>query len=85
MNNALERVLRDQCQLENWHPTPSQLASIKQDILTAIRSGKTLSRTDCQHIVVRHCGSARMLLQKGVDNSDLNSLLIQAIEQAGKS
>lgn len=84
MSMKLEEFLRSHCNLEDWHPTASQLSAIENEILNSMRSGKTLSRTDCQNIVVRHCGSVRMLLLKGVDNSDLNTLLLQAIQQSGK-
>jgi hypothetical protein len=81
MSKNLEDYLRDTCGLESWHPTAQQLAAIEKDINEAIRSGKTLSRTDCQNIVVKHCGSVRMLLLKSADNSDLNTLLALAIKK----
>ncbi|MGX9460401.1 hypothetical protein ACWXWU_04050 [Shewanella sp. A14] len=79
MSKNLEGFLRDTCGLEDWHPTTQQLAAIEKDINEAIRSGKTLSRTECQHIVGKHCGSVRMLVTKSVDNSDLNTLLALAM------
>jgi hypothetical protein len=81
MSKSLEDYLRDTCGLENWHPTAQQLAAIEKVINEAIRSGKTLSRTDCQNIVVKHCGSVRMLMLKSADNSDLNTLLSLAIKK----
>jgi hypothetical protein len=80
MRNNLEGYLRDTCGIENWHPTAQQMAAIEKDINEVIRSGKTLSRNDCQKIVVKHCGSVRMLMLKSVDNSDLNTLLALAIK-----
>ncbi|WP_369921940.1 hypothetical protein AB8E32_07025 [Marinomonas polaris] len=81
MSKNLEEFLRDTCGIENWHPTAQQLAAIEKDINEAIRSGKTLSRTECQHIVAKHCGSVRMLMLKSADNSDLNTLLALAIKK----
>ncbi len=81
MSKNLEEYLRDTCGLENWNPTKQQLEAIEKEINDAIRSGKTLSRTDCQHIVTKHCGSVRMLLLKSADNSDLNTLLTLAIRK----
>lgn len=82
MSNKLENFLRSHCNLIDWHPTLQQLENIKNDIEWLLKSGKTLSRSDCQNIVVRHCGSTRMLLTKGLDNSDLNTLLAMAIASA---
>jgi len=81
MSKSLEDFLRDTCGLEDWHPTAQQLAAIEKDINDAIRSGKKLSRTDCQHIVSKHCGSVRVFLIKSADNSDLNTLLTLAIKK----
>ncbi len=81
MNRNLEKFLRDHCNLIDWSPTQQQLEAIKRDIDAAIKSGKNLSRTECQHIVVKHCGSTNMLLTKGADNSDLNTLLAMAVKQ----
>ena len=81
MNRNLEKFLRDHCNLIDWNPTQQQLEAIKKDIDAAIASGKILSRTECQHIVVKHCGSTKMFLTKGADNSDLNALLAMAVKQ----
>lgn len=81
MNRNLETFLREYCNLINWSPTQQQLEVIKQDINAAIASGKTLSRTECQHLVVKHCGSTTMFITEGVDNSDLNTLLAMAVKK----
>lgn len=81
---SLEKTLREKCTLIDWNPTAKQLEDIKNDIEKAIRSGKTLSISDCQQIVVTHCGSTRMLSLSGVDNSDLNTLLLMATKPVSK-
>lgn len=81
MSKSLEEFLRDACGLESWYPTAQQIAAIEKDINEAIRNGKILSRTICQNIVIKHCGSVRMLMLKSVDNSDLNTLLALAIKK----
>lgn len=81
MNKNLEKFLRERCNLIDWSPTQQQLEAIKKDIDFAIASGKILSRSECQHIVVKHCGSTKMFVVKGADNSDLNALLAMAVKQ----
>lgn len=81
MNKNLEEFLRNTCGLEDWHPTTQQLVAIEKDINDAIKSGKRLSRTECQRLVSKYCGSVRMLLLKSADNSDLNTLLALAIKK----
>lgn len=81
MNNKLEKFLREHCKLIDWSPTQQQLTNIKKDIDESIRAGKRLSKKDCQNIVVKHCGSTKMSLTAGVDNSDLNALLAMATKQ----
>lgn len=84
MSKKLEGFLRNHCNLIDWSPTPEQLGRIKADIETSLSEGKTLSRSDCQHIVVKHCGSTRMFVTKGADNSDLNTLLVMALASVKK-
>lgn len=81
MNKNLEKFLRERCNLINWSPTSSQLNAIQKEIEQAIANGKKLSRSDCQHIVVKHCGSTEMMVLGGVDNSDLNTLLSLAVKK----
>ncbi|ENT6810196.1 TPA: hypothetical protein I7126_23335 [Vibrio vulnificus] len=81
MNKNLEKFLREHCNLINWNPTPLQLKAIQKEIEEAIANGKRLSRSDCQHIVVKHCGSTEMMLLDSVDNSDLNTLLSLATKK----
>lgn len=79
MKKTLETLLRDHCQLIDWTPSADQLNNIEKDINESLKNGKNLSKTDCQHIVVKHCGSTKMIITKGVDNSDLNTLLALAL------
>ena len=79
MKKTLEDFLRDQCNLIDWTPSTEQLNNIEKEINEALKEGKKLSKTECQHIVVKHCGSTRMLVTKGADNSDLNTLLALAL------
>ncbi|MGL6492342.1 hypothetical protein ACSZNX_15130 [Aeromonas veronii] len=81
MNKNLEELLRKQCSLIGWWPTQQQIAAIENEINKAIASGKKLSKSDCQHIVVKHCGKTRMVACCSVDNSDLNTLLALAIRK----
>ncbi|MBX9935979.1 MAG: hypothetical protein K2Y10_05250 [Burkholderiaceae bacterium] len=83
MNN-LEIFLRNHCNLIDWYPTHAQLEKIAQEIKQRIESGEILNRTTCQNIIVEHCGSTRMFLIKGLDNSDLNTLLAMAIASVKK-
>ncbi|EJC6798640.1 hypothetical protein RGL59_004388 [Vibrio parahaemolyticus] len=85
MNKNLEVFLREHCHLINWKPTAQQLVAIEKEINDAILSGKRLSRSDCQHIVVKHCGSTEMMAFSSVDNSDLNTLLALAVRKDSNS
>ena len=81
MNNNLEFFLRNHCDLINWTPTPQQLVAIKKEINEAIQDGQRLSKSDCQHVVVKHCGPTEMMCFSSVDNSDLNTLLALAVQR----
>lgn len=83
MSEKLEDLLRSHCNLIDWNPTSEQLGKIKADIDSSLAAGKTLSKTECQNIVVKHCGSTRMFVTHGVDNSDLNTLLVIALSSIG--
>jgi hypothetical protein len=84
MRNELEEFLRKHCNLIDWHPSAQQLDSIQRDIDESLRLGKKLSRTDCQNIVMKHCGATQMFLTKGLDNSDLNTMLAMALATVNK-
>jgi len=79
MSNSLERFLRDHCNLIDWSPSSEQLSKIEKEINDALIQEKSLTKSECQHIVVKHCGSTRMFVTRGVDNSDLNTLLALAL------
>lgn len=79
--SSLKEFLSEICGIENWSPTSSQLDAIEKEISEDISLGKRLTRTDCQNIVAKHCGPVRMLMLKGADNSDLNTLLALAIKK----
>ena len=80
MNNSLESFLRKHCKLINWSPSSKEIESIKNDIEDAINTGERLSITRCQDIISTHCGIIEIILLDGVDNSDLNTLLVMAMK-----
>lgn len=79
MYKNLEEILRNNCDLIDWRPTQNQLSNIKKDLEASLLTGKSITKSECQRIVVKHCGSTKMFMMKGADNSDLNTLLAMAI------
>ena len=61
-------------------PNESQLTNIKQEIDAIRKAGSLPSEEDWRKVVKRFCPSAGSWIRKGVDNSDLNTLLLLAIE-----
>lgn len=59
----------------HYEPTHDQQQRIAHDFLSAYTQGKLNSRQDCFEIVKRHCPSAGKYSYRGLDNSDLNTLL----------
>jgi len=85
MHQNLELLLREHCNLIDWKPTFKQLISIEKDISAAILNGERLSKSDCQYIVIKHCGSTKTFVLDSVDNSDLNTLLALAVKKDSDS
>ena len=57
------------------NPTTYQLEKIKQDLKVLVAQGITPSERDWVKIVKKHCPEAGKYFYKGLDNSDLTTLL----------
>lgn len=60
-------------------PTPSQLAAIKRYIQAIKDQGHRPTHSDWEYAVNHHCPSAGTCGYSGIDNSDLNALLMLAL------
>lgn len=63
----------------NGEPTDAQLTAIKKELATLIRKGSTPTDEEWRRAVHRYCPTAGKWKYAGVDNSDLNALLIRAL------
>lgn len=66
------------CLIAEWDPSEEQIREISSEIKREIRSGKQLRVADCQALVSRFCPDALFVGLEGLDNSDLNTLLLLA-------
>jgi hypothetical protein len=57
------------------NPTTYQLEKIKQDLKALVAQGITPSERDWGEIVKKHCPETGKYFYKGLDNSDLTTLL----------
>lgn len=57
------------------NPTTYQLEKIKQDLKALVAQGITPSESDWLEIVKKHCSETGNYFYKGLDNSDLTTLL----------
>ena len=65
-------------------PNKSQLTMIAMEVKRAYDSGRIKSLRDYSEIVKKHCPSAGTWGYKGLDNSDLNTLIALAIKETQK-
>lgn len=65
-------------------PSDVQLSKIKNTILQIQSNGKAPTEQDWSNVVKIFCPSAGSWNYKGLDNSDLNTLLALAIQVANK-
>ncbi|EJC6091362.1 hypothetical protein ACT48Z_000641 [Citrobacter freundii] len=52
-----------------------EITLIQNDINFALQSGKVISRSTLQGMIIRHVPSTQFLITDSVDNSDLNTAL----------
>lgn len=74
----LKHSLKMKFGLPHYEPTDAQLARIERDIQRITDQGERPTRSDWEHAVSTHCPSAGTCSYSGVDNSDLNQLLVMA-------
>ena len=77
MTSELKKI----CRIYEWNPSPQQLISIRDEVKKRIQKGERLDLSSCQQIISKHCPSARLVVTEGVDNSDLNTLLMLALKK----
>lgn len=76
LKNQLERI----CHIAKWNPSTNQLLSIREDLRKTSNSRGRLTAGDVESIVVRRVPDAIFAILDGVDNSDLKSLLLIALQ-----
>lgn len=81
----LRHTLKIQFKLPPDRPTDAELELIVQDVIAHIRLHGSANTTVWRDITSRHVQFDGHYLYEGLDFSDLNSLLLQAIEQAQRS
>lgn len=68
--------------LARSEPNEKQLFKIKAAALEIIKKGNKPTEDEWREIVRRYCPSFGTGIYGGVDNSDLNALLVRAIQAA---
>lgn len=83
-NSQFREFLRSHANIVDkaWNPTDSQLDMIRNAIDRKIKAGEKISYSELQSIVIRICGSFRVMVTSSVDNSDLNALLTSAMKKS---
>ncbi|WP_127350789.1 hypothetical protein [Dickeya fangzhongdai] len=84
MNNSqFKDFLRSNARIvdKTWSPTDTQLDTIRALIHSKILAGERIGYLELQNIVIKVCGSMRVMVTSSVDNSDLNALLIAAMKK----
>ncbi|MDD2468330.1 MAG: hypothetical protein PHI97_30490 [Desulfobulbus sp.] len=77
--NQLKKELERTCKIYKWNPSTEQIANILREINELHSLDKSISLPEITGIVSSNCPDALFLVQEGVDNSDLNTLLAMAI------
>lgn len=83
-NEKLAHSLKVKFGTAPGEPTSAQLLQIKAAIQRIKSSGRTPSEQDWFSAVSMYCPNTGQYLYKGIDNSDLNTLLALAIQVANK-
>jgi len=81
-DNDLAHALRLKFGLAPGEPNAHQLASIKARITGVRQSGRTPTTDDWRAAVASTCPTFGTFGYKGLDNSDLNTLLALALQAA---
>ncbi len=79
--NTQKEQLEKICKIRRWSPTQAQLVSILNHFENEIRKGKSHTISDCQGIISSYCPGTSFYFYEGVDNSDLNTLLLLAMKR----
>jgi len=80
MNEKKEQLER-LCKIRKWAPTEFQIEQIVNHIESEIKNGIIHTVSDCQGIISNYCKGATFYLTDGIDNSDLNALLLLALKK----
>lgn len=62
----------------------SRISRIKADIADKIRVTGRITKADCQNIIVTYCPGTVFVVFEGVDNSDLKTALLLAMNSHQK-
>ena len=76
--NLFKEELQRKCDILSWCPTISRLIKIASEIKRRANNVEDLTKSDIQGIVSEYVEDVNFDLLEGVDNSDLNTLLILA-------
>lgn len=82
--DELKKELEVTCKIYNWNPSVKQLSNISNKIKELYSHNKSISLDEITGIVSTICPGALSLVQEGLDNSDLNTLLALAISLTNK-
>jgi len=79
-------TLKDEIQrifmVNNWQPDTEQLNTISNSLLKEIRTG-SIDIVRCREIIGEICPDAQFIAMEGIDNSDLDTLLLVAMKRTG--
>jgi len=83
-NETLKRDLERILKIHSWNPTESELERIRIEFNNLLARGLKLNIATCHGVISRYCSNVIFRIFEGVDNSDLNALLSQAMKRNNK-
>jgi len=83
-DQKLAHSLKIRFGLAPYEPSATQLEAIKRSIQSIRDQGIKPTFSDWQHAVNQYCPSAGTYKYSGIDNSDLNALLLLALKPPAK-
>lgn len=72
------------CSIYSWNPSDTQFSKIIEEITTLVERGRKIDNVELHDIILKYCPATQFYCVEGVDNSDINTLLLLAMKNQGK-
>lgn len=79
--SELKKLLASQSMAQQWSPSDDQVKRIALKIADDVSKGKRITRPHLQGVITEVCGRTTFIINDSVDNSDLNAVLMAAINK----